>query len=171
MITLAFKNSFYNGWFDGLFGVGITLRNFLSGQYNSIAHVEAVFDARFDKVSWSCIESDTGDDGKPVSGSRFKHIEYSHPERWQFVKWDVTDKRFPKTYRDDQEVFDLCKSIQCGYDWPGILGQALGLPTLQDEKKMFCSEGVGLLPGFTCHPSPSKLLILVTEILKKPVQA
>lgn len=165
-MRVAFKKAIVNGWFDGWYGFFITINNWRRLQFNSFCHAELVFDTP-NGESFSCIESDTDDNGNKTAGCRYKQITYSHQERWVFLEWDYKDKRWPKQYNNEDEIREVCKSmLGAGYDWTGIVGQGLRLDSIQDDKKYFCSEGVGHVMGFNNHPSPARLYQMMKERLK-----
>ena len=127
---IAFKKSFYDLKFDGIYGFFITLKNIITLQFNSICHVELVFSENYGNISFSSVEGE---------GSRFKEILYSHPERWIFLEWDISNSEF-KQYKNEQELYDFCRKLEGRpYDWEGIVGQAT-IPTIQNPILFFCSE-------------------------------
>lgn len=187
-MQLAFKNSFYGGKFDGIYGLGITFRNWLNGDFNSKAHVELVFHVtpamikllqqkhqnQFltlkpgDAVSYSSIETDKNELGQDVHGCRFKQISYINYDRWDFLNWNIHDKRFPKQWPTVETLFLYClgRVGVVGYDWEGIGGQALGNHAIDNSTKTFCSEEIAELMGIMDNPNPSRLYNKVCAILK-----
>ena len=98
MVSIRFKKSWQpKKWcFDGWFGFLITIGNFMDGIFNSYCHTELDF---LDGNSWSASESKDRIDpktGKNNCGVGFKKIKYSHPERWDSIKFDCSESCFPK---------------------------------------------------------------------------
>ena len=124
-----------------------------------------------DPISYSSIEGDTDELGHKTSGARFKFITYEKYEQWDFLPWNISDKRFKKQWKSVEQLFAYCASRagKVGYDWEGILGQAFGIDSLEDGDKTFCSEEVSELMGFTSNPSPARLYTLVKGILASKV--
>ena len=188
-MRVAFKNSFYNGKFDGIYGIGITFRSWLSGCFNHKAHVEIIFTISAEmlvklrkvfptqflkatvgsQLSYSSIETDTDEFGNEVHGARFKLICYSHYDRWDFLPWNIKDKRFARPWPSTYALFLYCLSRvgKVKYDWEGILGQAVGLDSLDNSQETFCSEEAGELMGFMNNPSPAKLYNQMCAVLNK----
>jgi len=151
IVTIAFKKSFYDWHFDSMPAFFIW---FFSG-FGKHCHTELMF-----PNGWSC-------SAEPGPGIRMKRIRYSHPERWDFLHWNVTDPRFGKQYKNVKELHNLCLDLQgTPYDWPGIIGQAIGNPGFNETEYYFCSEFVAWLMGFKrYHLDPSILYRKTKEII------
>ena len=165
LVSIVTKRSFSNGKFDSFFGVGITVRNFLSGIFDSYAHTELDF---LDDWSWSASESlDRLDMNGKKAGVGFKAIEYSHPERWVRTNIDVRDPRLKIRYKNVFELKEKCiKYTGRDYDLIGCFGQAINIKEVEDRTKFFCSEAVGYVFGFPSL-SPAKLQKEIERLFKR----
>ena len=149
--------------FDGWFGILITLGNWMDGIFNSYCHTELDF---MDGTSFSAFEGGGRTDPKTgrTCSVGFKDIEYSHPERWEAITIDVTDPRLPRRWKSKAALRLECVRLSGrDYDVLGCIGQAIGIDSLQDDKKDFCSEVVGGMFG-VFRMSPARLYNKLKEI-------
>ena len=147
MVRVMTKRSFTKGRFDGYFGFFITIKNWMSGVFDSYAHTELNF---LDGWSWSASESKDRLtlEGKKA-GTGFKNIEYSHGERWVQTTIDVRNNKLPKQYKNIYELKEACIELTGReYDLLGCLGQAISMDNVEDRSKFFCSEAVGYVFGY-----------------------
>jgi hypothetical protein len=148
-MKIAFKKGIFNQevnifgfkvtipWFDGWYGFGIVVRS-----QSIYCHVELIFS---DGLSYSADEQ----------GTRFKKIDYSHPERWNifdFKSEDFVNPRTGKKYTSEIEMRVLAEKIakteNDGYDWDNIfIHEGLNLPSIKNNK-WYCSEIDAYIMGF-----------------------
>ena len=156
-MKVCFKKGFYHGQFDSPYALGIIAKNIVSCNFNALCHVELRFSEAFGKMSFSSVEGE---------GSRFKQIDYSHPQQWIMMDWDLDDKRFPKHYNSEAEVHSLCQELSGrNYDWTGIVGQAIGVSKFNDKGTFYCSEIVATVMGFNDpEMSPAELYKAIKKL-------
>jgi len=98
-------------------------------------HSELIFS---DGMSFSSQEKEY--DGIP-EGVRFKHISYTNPSQWSFIKFPLLEPESAVRARAESKVGN-------GYDWSAIwLSQFLHLG-VDDKGKEFCSEVDAFALGF-----------------------
>ena len=163
-VRIAFKKSWKGEKkrFDGWFGVLITLGNWMDLIFNSICHVELDFMDEYSEpeLGEGCFSAyEGGDRIDPKTGKTcdvgFANIEFN--DQWIIYEIDVTDERLPRRWDSKEELRVACiEESGSKYDWLGIVGQALQIDGLENKKKKFCSEAVGLKFGYA-HNSPAKL--------------
>ena len=130
------KLAFYKGVHGNIFDWLILLWTW--GKYS---HVELVFG---DNTSFSSSQWD--------SGVRFKKINYSHLNRWDFIE-------LPFDADEEEVIKEKCKKlVGKAYDWIGIIFDQFLPLNIHDQDKWWCSEVVanvlGILPE---RVSPNKL--------------
>ena len=147
-ITLAFKKSWHKDGSDGWYAFLIWLRTF-----SSYCHVEIKFS---NGDSWSSVDGE--------GGVRFKKIAYSHPYRWEFV--EIPIDKLPKKYKNEQELYEDCKTIKGHYDWIGIaLNEGIPLG-IEDKTKWYCSEVIAFALGLKKYSiSPGSLYDRIKKML------
>jgi len=99
--------------------------------FGPFSHVELVFPHYY--LTEGNSFSSSGVDG----GVRYKKINYSHPERWQFIDFEVTSDEM-------QDIRQKCdKLVGKLYDFRGIFGFLLLHPDkIQSDNRWWCSEVV-----------------------------
>ena len=98
-------------------------------------HVELIFS---DGMSFSSQEKADSDGSN--YGVRFKKIEYSHPERWMFLRFPIKNE---SKIRKEASLL-----IGNKYDWLGILLYQFLPFGKENPKAWYCSECTSYVLGF-----------------------
>jgi len=140
----------YKHFFSGL---GIMVRTF-----SNLVHVEFDFEKPVGKNGENCFSASGMD-----NAVRFKHIDFSHKNRWKEVKLNNNAKI---TYN---KVLKKAKSVEGQkYDFLAIFLKEFIPIGLQDPSKWYCSEVCSWLCGFKkCAMSPIKLYKKVLKLMEK----